>query len=205
MSFLDALPAFLAAHAVLSYAALFALSFAETVIGLGFFIYGELIFLPAAALAGAGVLNIWLVSLALITGGVMGDVTSFCIGRRYGAGFLARRKGEWARLVEEKGTAFFRRYGAKAVFFARFLGPVSWITPFFAGMYGVSFRSFISFNIPGAALGIGQFIIIGYFFGAAYKSLLPELKLYGNVVIGAIIAFVAVYHLYRYLRGRSAR
>ena len=76
---------YLAAHTLLSYAVLFLGSYFETLIGVGFFIYGELFFIPGALLAGAGVLNIWFVTSALILGGVLGDSSSFALGRRYGA------------------------------------------------------------------------------------------------------------------------
>src|SRR3990167_3403522 len=77
--------AFLAAHALLSYLVLFFGSYFETLIGVGFFIYGEMFFIPGALLAGAGVLNIWVVAFVLILGGILGDSSSFALGRRYGA------------------------------------------------------------------------------------------------------------------------
>lgn len=203
MSFLEALPAFLAAHEAAAYFTLFALSFAETLIGIGFFIYGELIFLPAAALAGADVLDIWLVSAALILGGAVGDSTSFWLGAKYGTRFLEGR-GTWVRVAYEKGSAYFKKYGPKAVFFARFLGPLSWVTPFLAGTYRIPYRQFLFNNIPGVVLGIGQFLIIGFFFGASYKTLLPELRVYGNVVIVLTIVAVIAYNLYKYLRDKKA-
>lgn len=56
---------FLETHALLAYLVLFCGAYFETLIGPNFFIYGEFIFVPGAALAGLGFLNIWLVCLAL--------------------------------------------------------------------------------------------------------------------------------------------
>lgn len=198
MTLLAQLPAFLSTHTHVAYLALLALSFAETLIGVGFFVYGELIFIPAAALAGAGVLNIWLVAAALILGGVAGDAVSFWIGWKYGARFLSNREGKWARIVEEKGAAFFEKHGPRAAFFARFFGPLSWITPFFAGMHKMSYRDFFIHNTPGVALGIGQFLVLGYFFGRAYQLLLPEFRLYGIIAIAVAIALIVSYQVYKY-------
>lgn len=203
MNILMQLPTFLSAHTEFAYAVLFALSLAETLIGVGFFVYGELIFIPAAALAGLGVLNIWLVAAALILGGVAGDGASFWIGSHYGARFLENRKGRWARLAEEKGEHFFEKYGPKAAFFARFMGPLSWVTPFFAGIHGMSYRDFFIYNTPGVALGIGQFIAIGYFFGQAYRLFVPNLQFYEGAVIVIVIVGVLAYHLYNYARGKG--
>ncbi len=201
VEFLAQLPAFLTVHYDLAYPVLFILSFAETLIGIGFFVYGELIFLPAAALAGAGILNIWLVSAALILGGVAGDGVSFWIGREYGAAFLANRKGKWARLAEEKGEAFFEKHGSRAAFLARFMGPLSWVTPFFAGMHGMAYRSFFINNTPGVILGIGQFIVAGYLGGALIGLIPPELRHWGFIALGVLVGAAVAYQIVRAVRG----
>lgn len=201
MTLIEALPAYLAAHTALAYFVLFFGSYFETLIGVGFFIYGELFFIPGALLAGAGVLDIWLVSLALIVGGIAGDTTSFVIGRRYGTSFFSEHGRVFNHTNYQKGMAFFEKYGTKAVFFARFLGPVSWITPFLAGTYGVPYRSFLAYNVAGVTAGIGQFLIVGYFFGASYERILAALRQDALIVAG-IAAFVLLgWYIYKRNRG----
>jgi|SRR3989338_8901510 len=189
--------AFLAAHALLSYLVLFFGSYFETLIGVGFFIYGELFFIPGALLAGAGVLNIWLVAFTLIAGGVLGDSTSFFIGKRYGTSFFKEHNKVFNHTNYQKGLDFFARYGTKAIFFARLLGPVSWITPFLAGTYAVPYRSFLAYNIAGVTVGIGQFLVVGYFFGSNYGAILTIIK-NDVVVVGTVAALVlAAYYVYK--------
>ncbi|MDE2001677.1 MAG: DedA family protein [Patescibacteria group bacterium] len=182
--------AFLQAHTVLSYVVLFLGSYSETLSGPGFFIYGEFFFIPGAILAGAGVLNIWLVSISLIGGGILGDSSSYALGRHFGSGFFKEHNTFFNHTNYKKGQEFFDRYGIKGVFFARLLGPLSWITPFLAGTYQIPYRRFLTYNIPGVIVGIGEFLVAGYFFGSSYKQILSFLEHDLAIAIG-IAALVA--------------
>jgi len=192
---------YLAAHTLLSYAVLFLGSYFETLIGVGFFIYGELFFIPGALLAGAGVLNIWFVTSALILGGVLGDSSSFALGRRYGASVFKEHNKIFNHTNYQKGLNFFEKYGTKAIFFARLLGPVSWITPFLAGTYKVPYQKFLLYNIAGVTVGIGQFLIVGYFFGSNYGVILSVIKNDAAVVGSIAILVLAAYYVIKRNRG----
>ncbi|MFA5831345.1 MAG: DedA family protein [Candidatus Paceibacterota bacterium] len=191
---IDGMLLWLSVHSTLAYAVLFFGSYFETLIGPGFFIYGEVFFLSGSILAGSGALNIWLVSFWLITGGLLGDTSSFFIGRRYGTGFFNEHNRVFNFTNYKRGETFFADHGAKSIFFARLLGPFSWITPFLAGTYKMSYRKFIAWNIPGVFVGIGEFLIVGYLFGKNYdKALALMQKNVLAVVFGIIALFVAYY------------
>lgn len=192
---------FLAAHTLLSYSVLFFGSYFETLIGVGFFIYGEIFFVPGALLAGVGVLNIWFVASALILGGVFGDSSSFALGRRYGTSIFKEHNKIFNHTNYQKGLDFFAKYGTKSVFFARLLGPVSWITPFLAGTYNVPYQKFLGYNIAGVTVGIGQFLIVGYFFGANYQAALSIIKQDAAIVAIIAILVLAVYYIIKRNRG----
>ncbi|MFA6536223.1 MAG: LssY C-terminal domain-containing protein [Candidatus Paceibacterota bacterium] len=192
-SILTAIGAFIGAHTVLTYAILFWGSFFETLIGIGFFLYGELIFIPASLLAGAHVLNIWLVSFFLIAGGIAGDSASFFIGRKYGVKLFKEEHRFLNHTNRAKGEEFFKKYGDKGIFLARLLGPLSWITPFLAGIYAVPYSRFLKYNIPGVFAGIGEFLIVGYFFGSRYKEVLSFIQTYVAIIIFVILVSAAVY------------
>ena len=184
----------LSAHTAFAYAFLFFGSFFETLIGSGFFIYGEMIFLPGAILAGTGVLNVWLVAFWLISGGVLGDSASFFIGRKFGARLFKEHNRFFSLTNYKKGEDFILKYGAKSVFFARLLGPLSWITPFFSGIYKMSYPRFLAFNIPGVTVGIGEFIIVGYIFGQSYQKALTFVQeKITTLIFGAFFLFLLYY------------
>ncbi len=94
--------------------------------------------LVGAAL-GAGVLSpavlIWIMAGCAIGNGVS-----------YEAGALVRRRGLRASWLPAGTRAaaegLFRRYGASAVFIARFLGPTASVAPFLAGWTALARRRF---------------------------------------------------------------
>lgn len=167
---LDNTTLYLSHHTVLSYVVLFWGSFFETIIGPGFFIYGELFFIPGGILAGTGALSLTLVALSAISGGVLGDYFSYEIGRRKGASFFKEGNRFFSLTNYEKGSGYFKKYGAKVIFMARLLGPLSWVTPFLAGVYKIPRKTYFFYNVTGVAVGVGQFLLAGYIFGANYKQ-----------------------------------
>ena len=96
---------------------------------------------------------------------------------------------------------FFAKYGTKAIFFSRLLGPVSWITPFLAGTYKVPYPRFLGYNVAGVTVGIGQFLIIGYFFGSNFNAILSSVKQDAAVVGGITVLVAAVYYIIKRNKG----
>lgn len=189
---LDQLVAFLGEHRDSAYLILFLGSFLETLIPFSLMVPGELFFLSGALLAGMQALDLWAVVVLLYAGGLIGDNASYWLGRRYGSGLFGRLSGLplLGRVVHEEryraGEAFFDRHGPLAVFIARLSGPLSWVMPALAGTFGLRYRSFLLFNTLGIALGIGQFILVGYFFGHQIESILDWSQRHG-VWIGALL------------------
>lgn len=197
-NFLGNLSVFLAQHVLLSYLVLFFGSYFETIIGVGFFIYGEIFFIPGALLAGAGVLNIWLVAFSLITGGVLGDQSSYFLGRHYGMSVFKEGNKIFSLVNYEKGKKFYDRFGPKSLLLARIAGPFSWITPFLSGVYDVPYRQFVFYNTLGVIVGIGQFLIICYFFGSSYQLILDWTGKYGPIVgVGIVAILIALYFFFK--------
>lgn len=186
---------FLTNHSQLAYIILFLGSYFETVIGPGFFIYGEMFFLPGAILAGTGILNIWLVTLVTISGGILGDYTSYEIGRKQGHRFFKTGNKYFSPENHKKGAHFFDTYGPKAIFFARLLGPFSWITPFLAGTYGIPRKTFFKYNIPGVCTGIGEFLVVGYLFGNNYETALRFVQEKIAYILGTTLFLFFTYYI----------
>jgi membrane-associated protein len=182
MSFADItspqqLAAVLSQQHQIAYAVLFLGALFETLIPFSLAVLGEIFFLSGALLAGMGVLDLWAVMAVLYAGGILGDNLSYWIGRRYGSS-LFDRLAHWplvGRLIHaenyQRGMAFFHRRGAMAVFTARLSGPLSWVMPAMAGVFRLDYRTFLRFNTLGVIIGIGEFIVVGYFFGAYLSSI----------------------------------
>ncbi len=202
---LQALLAFLAVHRPWAYPVLFLGAYFETVLPFSLFIPGEVFLLGGAMLAGAGVLDLGPVAAALCTGGLLGDHSSYWLGRRCGVGLLARPAGRALHRMHTRGLEFFRRRGASAVFWARLAGPLSWVTPALAGAFELDYRTFLTFNTPGVMLGIGEFLLIGYCFGAHLGALRAALKASAPVVAAAAAVLLALLVLARRRPQRLSR
>ncbi len=169
-------------HDQLAYFVLFLGSFFDILIGPGFFIYGEFFFLSGSILAGAGILNIWLVAGSCILGGILGDSASYAIGRRYGSKFVEyyfKKENKFFNFsLVKRAHNFFQKKGKKAIFFSRFLGPVAWVMPFIAGTMKMNYKNFLIYNIPAATISISWYLIVGYVLGFSYSLFLPKLEKY---------------------------
>lgn len=186
-------------HDRLAYVALFLGSFFETLIPVSLFVLGEIFFIAGALLAGMEVLNVWLVLGVLYAGGILGDNASYWLGRRFGAGLFKKLAclPLMGRLMHsdnyQRGVDFFERRGAMAIFAARLSGPLSWVMPAMAGMFRLDYATFIRFNAPGVIIGIGQFIVAGYFFGTYLPKIFAYADRYGIVSIYILLSLSLVF------------
>ncbi|MGB8078543.1 MAG: hypothetical protein WCF09_11770, partial [Gallionella sp.] len=90
MSFVDSaslehMTAFLGERDQLAYAVLFLGAFFETLIPTSLVVLGEVFFVAGALLAGMGILNVWAVLAVLYAGGILGDNSSYWLGRHFGS------------------------------------------------------------------------------------------------------------------------
>ncbi|MHB8810176.1 MAG: DedA family protein [Desulfobulbaceae bacterium] len=208
----EQLAAYLGTQCRLAYVVLFLGAFLETLIPLSLAVPGEIFFLSGALLAGMEALELWAVMTVLYAGGIMGDNVSYWLGRRYGASLFARLS-HWplvGRLLRRdnylRGMEFFRRRGAIAVFTARLSGPLSWVTPAMAGIFRLDYPTFLRFNTLGVIIGIGEFIILGYFCGGYLPTILAWLDNVGIAMIVFIGVFLAtsVYCWHHFTSSREA-
>jgi membrane protein DedA with SNARE-associated domain len=140
--------------------ALALIAFLDTLIGIGFFVFGEVAFLAAGAtLATTGQ---WGGVIVVMLAAWLGDQTSFFLGRRLGARLIirflkpAKRRRAWRR-----AAAKLHRHGAGFIVLSRLFGPTAWVTPFLAGSAGFPADKFAFASAAGVLLGVGQFITIG--------------------------------------------
>jgi membrane-associated protein len=195
----DQLIVFLIDHKNSAYLILFLGSMFETIIGFSFFVYGELFFLAGSIMAGMGILDIRELIVVLYAGGIIGDSISYFLGFRYGPLIYDKLKNirYINRYINDenyrKGTLFFQRKGAISIFLARLLGPISWITPFVAGIYKLKYRKFLFYNIPGVIIGIGEFIVVGYFFGRHFDKIFKIISNYLYLFVFIVIYLILLY------------
>jgi membrane-associated protein len=65
----------------------------------------------------------------------------------------------------ERTSRYFQRFGAKAIFVARFIPIIRTFAPFLAGVGAMDFRTFLLFNALSAAAWSVAITSIGFLFG----------------------------------------
>src|SRR5690606_10602432 len=116
------LAAFVSEHGAWIYVLLFAIVYCETGLVVTPFLPGDSLLFIAGTLAAAGDLHIHGLFALLATASFLGDNTNYWIGRWAGPRVFSRAG---SRLLNpghlERTRRFYERYGAKTVFFARFM------------------------------------------------------------------------------------
>ncbi len=160
-SFIDPLVAFVSAHAWLGYLTLFLAALLEAVPIVGSVIPGSTIILALSALVPGGDLRLEWVLLSAAAGAVLGDGTAFWIGHRSQREILTVWPMANYPGVIAQSEAFFNRWGALAVFFARFVPPIRAFVPLTAGALGMPPMRFYAVNIPAILLWAPAHVLPG--------------------------------------------
>ena len=160
-SLIDQLIAFVSAHAWLAYLTLFFAAFLEAVPVVGSVIPGSTIILALSAMVPGGDLQLEAVLAAAIAGALLGDGAAFWIGHRAQHEILnSWPLTNYPRVVAQS-EEFFQRWGALAVFFARFVPPIRAFVPITAGALGMSPLRFYAINIPAILLWAPAHVLPG--------------------------------------------
>ena len=156
-----------ASHRLEAYFLMSLIAFAESVVVLGLAVPGVAVALILGFLAGEGYMDlgdiIWIYAL----GSIAGDVFSYFLGRKgkrlLERGFIKKETMDWAE-------RFLKKHGNKSIFISRFIGPLRPMVPFIAGMFRMRLRSFLFWNILSAFVWSACYILLGYFFGQAWRT-----------------------------------
>ena len=161
VSFIDPLVQFVSAHAWLAYLTLFLAALLEAVPIVGSVVPGSTIILALSALVPGGDLQLAGVLAAAAAGALLGDGTAFWIGHRSQREILSKwPMANYPRVIAQS-EAFFNRWGALAVFFARFVPPIRAFVPITAGALGMPPLRFYAVNIPAILLWAPAHVLPG--------------------------------------------
>ncbi len=140
--------------------------FAETGLLVGFFLPGDSLLVTAGVFAARGDLNIWTLNAVLVAAAIVGDTVGYWIGRRTGPALFTRPKSLLFNPAHlRRAHDFYEKHGGKTIILARFMPIVRTFAPVVAGMAGMNYRRFVSFNVFGGFLWVVSMTLIGYFLG----------------------------------------
>ena len=155
-----------------TYALVGVVAFLETGAFVGLVAPGETIVIAGGVIAGQGEIELLPLIGVVWVCAVLGDTTSFYIGRRLGRRFLEqhgpRVKITHERLEQVEG--YFDRHGGKTILIGRFIGLVRALAPFIAGSSGLAYRRFIPYSIVGCGAWATLFCVLGYVFWRSFDK-----------------------------------
>ena len=165
------------------YVLMFLVIFCETGLVVTPFLPGDSLLFALGALAALpDGLDVWMLLISLTIAGILGDTVNYHIGKYLGPKVFERENRFFKKEYLIQTQAFYERWGAFTVVAARFAPIARTFAPFVAGIGGMNYKKFISYNVIGAILWVFTFILAGHFFGN-----LPVVKRNFHIVIFGVI------------------
>jgi membrane-associated protein len=156
----------------LGYAGIWATLFLECGVPFFFFLPGDSLLFMAGFLGSQNVFNIWVLVTGCFVFAILGETLGYYLGQKVGMKLFEKGDTRFIKIKHlEMTQRFFEKHGAVAVITARFMPIIRTFTPFLAGMAGMNFRTFMLYNVIGAALWAVGLPLLGFFFG---KIIPPE-------------------------------
>jgi membrane-associated protein len=179
---------------------LFLIVFCETGLVITPFLPGDSLLFAAGTFAALGALDLWLVVLLLIIAAIAGDTVNYWIGAYIGPRAFTGDVRFLRKEYLDRTHAFYEKHGGKTIILARFVPIIRTFAPFVAGVGAMSYPRFIAYNVIGAVLWVGLFVLGGYYFGN-----ISVVRENFTLVILAIIAISVLPIAVEALRARRSR
>ncbi|WP_200304497.1 DedA family protein [Streptomyces adelaidensis] len=142
--------------------------FAESGLLIGFFLPGDSLLFTAGMLITAKTLDfpLWLAIVLICAAAILGDQAGYMFGKKVGPSLFKRPD---SRLFKQenvtKAHEFFEKHGPKSLILARFVPIVRTFTPIIAGVSGMRYRTFLTYNIVGGVLWGAGVTLLGSWLG----------------------------------------
>lgn len=167
--------------------------------------------LVVGALSAKGRVNLWLVIGAIAAAALIVDLVWHELGRRRGARVLSGlcRLSLEPDVCVRRTENLFLRHGVRSLLVAKFVPGLTTVMPPLAGVFGVSRRRFIVYDLAGVLLWAGVWAGIGYVFSDAIEGVVLRVSALGRtaglVVAGILIGYILLKYLRRWLFLRRLR
>ena len=183
-----------------TYLILFLIVFCETGLVITPFLPGDSLLFAAGTFAALGALDVRILAFLLFAAAVAGDTVNYWLGASIGPRAFTGEVRHLRREYLDRTRAFFEKHGGKTIMLARFVPIIRTFAPFVAGIGMMRYPKFIAYNVVGAALWVGLFVLAGYFFGN-----IPLVRENFTLVILAIILLSILPIVLETLRARRSR
>jgi len=164
------------------------LAFAEAAILVGMVLPGETALLVAGVFCNPkyGDLNLGVMMLVAVVCAIGGDSVGYEFGKKFGPSLRRSRLGHWVGDRRWSAVdAFIHRHGGKAVLLGRMTALMRALMPSMAGMSGMRYRTFLTWNAIGGLIWAPGCVLLGYAFASA-------LNVVGSTLTWAPLALLAL-------------
>jgi len=148
------------------YGLLFLVIFAETGLVVFPFLPGDSILFLAGTVVAVSGLNIHVLVVVLVAAAILGDSVNYAVGHFIGPRVFHEPGSRWfKREYLLRTQAFYDKYGGITIIIGRFVPIIRTFAPFLAGVAGMTYPRFLSYNVVGAIAWILSLVYAGYLFG----------------------------------------
>ena len=130
--------------------------------------------------------------LLVVLAAIVGDSVGYEFGKKFGPSL---RRSKLGRFVGEHRwgavDGFIHRHGGKAVLLGRLTALMRALMPSMAGMSGMRYRTFLTWNAVGGLIWAPGCVLLGYAFASAL-GVVGETLTWAPLAILAVVIIVAV-------------
>jgi membrane-associated protein len=196
-----ALHVLLQLHGWEAYAIVAALCFGEAALFLGFVFPGETAVAIGGVLASQHRASLPVMLTVVVISAIVGDTCGYEVGRHFG-GFVLRHRPLRGNAGVAKTREFIQERGGPSVFLGRFVALFRALVPGVAGMSGMRYRTFLTYNALGGLVWGSAVCIAGYELGSSYEKLIHVAGTFGYILVGVIVTAAVALLVARRLRER---
>ena len=189
-----------AQHGHWLYLILFLVIFAETGLVVFPFLPGDSILFIAGTVVATADLSVHLLVIVLIAAAILGDTINYSVGHYIGPRVYDKRDSRWFKQDHLRRTqAFYDRYGGVTIIIGRFVPIIRTFAPFLAGVAGMTYTRFLSYNVVGGVAWISSLVYSGYLFGN-----IPWVKNNLTLIVFLIVVISLLPAIMTFLKERRA-
>jgi membrane protein DedA with SNARE-associated domain len=155
---------------------------------------GPVVTLIAGFLASLGYFNLGIVYAVAFAGDIVGDLIYYAIGRWGSKRIVA--KGKFLGVSVErikKLESHFREHAGKTLLFGKWTHSIGGAILLAGGMSKVPLKKYLFYNSIGSIPKVLVFLLLGYYFGTAYKQINRYFEIASLAILLAIILMVVIY------------
>lgn len=166
---------------------------------------GDTVVVLGAYLVSIGQLNFWGVYVSTTIGSVVGFVTMYYIGRKFGRSFIYKKSRSKIFKEEDiqKVQVWFGKWGYWVIVANRFLSGTRSVISLFAGLFHLKSSLVILLSLASALIWNGLLLFAGMMVGKNWEIISDIIAQYNKVLI-ALTVIVIGYVFYRRFKKRKS-